>query len=493
MRVTCKNGVWELGDRIGGGGYGQVLEARSESGVNGAVKLVPKEPGAERELLFAELDGVRNVVPIIDDGETDDAWVLVMPRAERSLEEHLKQVDGSLDVGSAVAVLRDIAVTLADLEGRVVHRDLKPGNVLLLDGHWCLADFGIARYADATTAPDTRKGAFSVLYAAPERWSNERATAATDVYSFGCIAYELLSGAPPFTGGYVHELREAHLHGDVPHLVSAPAVLAALVEECLYKSPQARPNAVNLVKRLERAAEQAASPGLAALQESNRAQAVSKAASVRAESVAQSEQQRRAGLFEAATRSFTRIADAFKDALTSNAPGATVRAVRGGGWEIHLGQAVLTLTGPTRTAESAWGSWDRPGFDVIAHAEIDLLIPADRYGYEGRKHSLWFCDAAPTGQGSYQWFETAFMVSPLLNRPVRQDPFALDPGTEAAKALWTGMAEWQLAWPFTPLTVDDLDEFIGRWAGWLATASNGRLSHPNSMPERRPENSFRRR
>jgi serine/threonine-protein kinase len=492
MRVTCKNEVWELGDRIGGGGYGQVLEARSESLINGAAKLVPKEPGAERELLFAELVGVRNVVPVIDDGETDDAWVLVMPRAERSLEEHLKRVNGSLDVGSAIAVLRDIAVTLADLEDRVVHRDLKPGNVLLLDDHWCLADFGIARYADASTAPDTRKGAFSPVYAAPERWNNERATAATDVYSFGCVAYELLSGAPPFTGRYVHELREAHLHGNVPNPVSAPAVLAALVEECLYKSPQARPSAVNLLKRLERAAQQAASPGLAALQEANRAQAVRKAESVRAESVAQSEQQRRAGLFEAATRSFTRIADTFKDALTSNAPGATVQTVRGGGWEIHLGQAVLTVTGPVPTSESAWGAWGRPAFDVIAHAEIDLLIPADRHGYEGREASLWFCDAAPTGQGRYQWFETAFMVSPMLNRPVRQDPFALDPGTEAAKALWNGIAEWQLAWPFTPLTVDDLDEFIGRWAGWLATASAGNLGHPSSMPERRPENSFRR-
>ncbi|RSN60686.1 serine/threonine protein kinase [Amycolatopsis sp. WAC 04182] len=492
MRVTCKNGVWELGARIGGGGFGEVLEARSEAGVIGAAKLVPKEPGAERELLFAELDGVRNVVPIIDDGETDDAWVLVMPRAKRSLEDHLEQAGGGLDVGSVVAVLRDIAVSLADLEDRVVHRDLKPGNVLLLDGRWCLADFGIARYADATTAPDTRKGAFSPAYAAPERWKNERATAATDVYSFGCIAYELLSSTPPFTGQYVHEFREAHLSGAVPQLAAAPASLAALVEECLYKSPQARPSAANLVRRLERAAEQAALPGLAALQEANRVEVVRKAASVRAESVAQSEHQRRTELFEAATRSFARLADVIKEVLTSNAPGATVQAVREGGWEIRLGQAVLTMTGPTLTSESVWAAWDRPAFDVIAYAEIDLLVPADRSGYEGREHSLWFCDAAPGGQERYQWFETAFMVSPMVNRRFSQDPFALNPGIEAAKALWNGMAEWQLAWPFTPLAVDDLDEFIGRWAGWLAAAATGNLSHPSSMPERRPENSFRR-
>lgn len=492
MRVSCKNDVWELGARIGGGGFGEVLEARSEAGVIGAAKLVPKEPGSERELLFAELDGVRNVVPIIDDGETDDAWVLVMPRAERSLEDHLEQAGEGLDVGSVVAVLGDIAVSLADLEDRVVHRDLKPGNVLLLDGHWCLADFGIARYADVTTAPDTRKGAFSPAYAAPERWKHERATAATDVYSFGCIAYELLSGTLPFTGQDVYEFREAHLSGEVPQLAAAPATLAALVEECLYKSPQARPSAANLVKRLERAAERAVSPGLAALQEANRAQVVRNAAAVRAESVAQSEHQRRTELFDAATRSFARIADEFKEVLLSNAPGATARAGHGGGWEIRLGQAVLTMTGPTLTSESTWGAWGRPAFDVIAHAEIDLLIPADSYGYEGREHSLWFCDAAPGGQGRYQWFETAFMFMALYNRSARQEPFALDPGAHAGKALGNGIAELQLAWPFTQLTVDDLDEFIGRWAGWLAEASDGRLRHPSSMPERRPENSFRR-
>ena len=189
---------------------------------------------------------------------------------------------------------------------------------------------------------------------------HERANAATDVYSFGCVACELLSGAPPFTGRYVHELCEAYLRGDVPHLVSA---LAALVEKCLYKSPPARPSAVNLVMRLERAAVQAASPGLAALQEANRAQAVHKAVSVRAESVAHSEEQRRARLFDAATRSFARRSDAFKEALSSNAPGATVHTVRGGGWEIHLGQAVLTLTGPMSMVDDLdefvgrWAGW----------------------------------------------------------------------------------------------------------------------------------------
>jgi serine/threonine-protein kinase len=140
--------------------------------------LVPKAPGAQRELLFVDLGGARNVVPIIDSGETDDNWVLIMPRAEKSLRQLLSEAAGPLTVSDAVAILSDVATALADLDGRVVHRDLKPENVLLLDRKWCLADFGISRYADATTAPDTRKYALSPPYAAPERWRDERRAAA---------------------------------------------------------------------------------------------------------------------------------------------------------------------------------------------------------------------------------------------------------------------------------------------------------------------------
>jgi serine/threonine protein kinase len=69
-----------------------------------------------------------------------------------------------------------------------------------LDGRWCLADFGISRYAEATTAPDTRKLAWTPAYAAPEQWRAEPASAATDVYALGVIAYELLAGIRPFRG-----------------------------------------------------------------------------------------------------------------------------------------------------------------------------------------------------------------------------------------------------------------------------------------------------
>src|SRR6266487_883836 len=216
--------TWVVGDRVGGGGFGQVYQVKSGE-EEAAAKLIPKAPGADRELLFVNLADVRNVVPIIDSGEHEDYWVLVMPLAEMSLREHLDRSGRLLAVPDAIEALKDICEALADLDGRVVHRDLKPENVLRLDGRWCLADFGISRYAEATTAPDTQKFALSPPYAAPERWRAERASAATDVYSLGIIAYEMLAGSRPFPGPSVEEYREQHLHADPAPLAEVPTPL----------------------------------------------------------------------------------------------------------------------------------------------------------------------------------------------------------------------------------------------------------------------------
>jgi eukaryotic-like serine/threonine-protein kinase len=484
---------WNLGARRDSGGFGQVFVA---SPVNDpasdafVVKLVPKAPGAERELLFVKLESARYVVPIIDSGETETHWALVMPRAEKSLRKHLAEAGGRLNSSSAIPIMLDIATALADLDGKVVHRDLKPQNVLLLNGHWCLADFGISRYAQATTAPDTRKYALTPAYAAPERWRAERATIATDIYSLGIMAFELLNDSPPFRGPGQDDYRHQHLHDDPPASGNTPTSLRALISECLYKAPGARPNPGNVVARLIAAQKAPVSEGRSRLQQANMQEVERLGESVRRESERRSEAERRSDLFRAATSSFSQIGEELQSVVVENAPTAVLNVGRNGSWSIKLNQAELILSVVNQAPSNPWGGWEPPKFDVIAYASVTVGIPTNRYGYEGRSHSLWFCDAHEAGR--YGWFETAFMIAPTVLKSSRMAPFAMDLGEGAAKALGQGVAGFQMAWPFTQLVIGDLDEFVERWLGWFADAAQGRLNLPSNMPEKRDQGSWRR-
>ena len=478
---------WTIGERIGEGGFGQVFAASSPDGKLAVAKMVPKTRGA-RELLFVELGAARNVVPIIDYGETEENYVLIMPRAEMSLRQHLDQTNNSLDLAEVLAILEDVALALADIDGTVVHRDLKPHNILLLNEKWCLADFGISRYAEAATATDTQKYALSPPYAAPERWRGERATSATDVYSFGVIAFELLTGSLPFQGPESQDFRHQHLHVDPCPLVSGQAPLVALIEECLFKAPEARPAPKVLLARLGQIG-QSKIPGLAQLQEAHRAEVSRRGDKARRESEKRSENDRRVALVDSGFDLLTRISDKLKEMILTAAPLATLDKGSGLEWGIRLNNARMKFGPAAATPSNPWEGWTPPAFEVIAHTMLGVEILARNNGYAGRIHSLWYCDAQEKNR--YEWFETAFMFTFLGNNS--QNPFALDPGLEAAKALWNGTSEFQVAWPFSPLRINDLDEFIGRWAAWLADASQNRLQYPHKMPEYEPNGSWRPR
>lgn len=481
---------WTVNELIGGGGFGKVYAISSDDGDDAVAKFVPKSPGADRELLFVALPDVRNVVPVIEQGEDEDHWVLVMPRAQESLQDRLDAEGGALPLATVIEVLKDVADTLVDLEGQVVHRDIKPANILLLNGRWCLADFGISRYSEATTAPDTHKFSMSIQYAAPERWRSERATSATDVYALGVVAFQISTGALPFVGTRAEDFREAHLHGSVPLLEGVPSALSALVDECLYKAAAARPTPENLRARLDRIEAPELSGGLAALEAANRAAVAHRSEAERQKSEAQSDAEKRSELFDAASRGLERISSDLWDAIVGAAPAVTVPPMKSASWTMTLGEAQLTVAAIRPIEAGHWGDWSAPSFDVVAMSSVSLRIPANAYDYEGRSHSLWFGDIQT--EDEFGWFETAFMVSPLIPERGRQDPFALAPGTDAAKAVWGGMAEVQLAWPFTPLALGELDEFIDRWAGWFASAAQGGLNHPHQMPERPTSGTYRR-
>jgi serine/threonine protein kinase len=476
---------WIIGARIGSGGFGQVFAAKNQEGLRAVVKLVPKSPGAERELLFVNLLGVRGIVPIIDSGEHDGHWALVMPRADESLRGHLLEAGGTLGLADATSILIDIASALLELDGKVVHRDLKPENVLFLDGAWRLSDFGISRYAEATTAPDTQKYAMSAPYAAPERWRSERATGATDAYSLGVIAFEMLSGIRPFPGPNFEDYREQHLHAEPPALTAGTFSLKAIVAECLFKAAGARPSPANLLARLKRSQQQRP-VGLAKLSEAHFGEVVRRSESERLASEARSLAERRTDLFRSSSALLDGLYGELSEAIAEAAPSVKQgRAGKRSGITFSLGSAQLELIPIAQTPSDPW-EWEPPTFDVIAHAGIILRVPRDRVEFEGRSHSLWYCDAFEAGR--YQWIETAFMITPLSPRTTTMRPFMADPGIESAKALWNGMAEYQLAWPIETI---DANSFIDRWANW--DAAQGRLGAPSTMPERPTPRNWRQK
>ncbi|MFE4078260.1 serine/threonine-protein kinase [Paenarthrobacter sp. YIM B13468] len=487
MKVLLK-GEWEAGAELGRGTFGYVLEAIGPNNEVGALKFIPKTAGAEREMLFeTRLDGAKNVVPVVDSGEDADNWIIAMPKAEHSLRDEINK--GPMDLSAAKKVLEDVTDGLADIKARgVIHRDLKPENILLINGSWCLADFGIARYAEAATAAaGTHKYSWTPAYAAPEQWRLEHATPATDMYALGVMAYELVTGARPFIGDAA-ALREAHLHDAIP-ASTAPKKLAWLIEECLAKAPASRPSPSEFRKRLDLSFKEQTSAGLALLQEANQAEAQKQAELARQRSAAKTEQERQSALADAGIHAFKRLSAEFLEVLTENAPGSKVAEGKDGSWQITLNNARLRLAPPSRTL----GSWEKgyyvPSFEVVAASNLTLECLSPVRGYRGRAHSLWFGDIQAADD--YGWFETAFIQTIFMrdSQPAVH-PYDLPPTSDGANAIF-GQNEHQHAWPFMKVDHYDLSEFSDRWAAWFAMASQGRLGSPHMLPERRPENSWR--
>ncbi len=466
---------WIIGPQIAEGGFSRIYEATDEHGLQAVIKLVPKAPGAARELLFEPVSSLRNIIPIVDSGEWENFYVLVMPRAETSLRQHLGEAGEKLATNEAVCILIDVAEALAGLESEVVHRDLKPENILLYQGHWCLADFGIARYAEAATASDTRKYSFTPPYAAPEQWRHEHATPATDVYAFGVTAFELIQNHWPFPGP---DFRAQHLHQSPPKLTGIPLSIASLVTECLYKPPEARPTPANILARLRRS-QQPSSPGAASLQAANQIVVEQQARAGAIASAEKSTQERRAELLRTARQSFEPILESLIEQIREAAPAATVAQSK----FVSLGEGSLSVETIQPASPGSLAAFGRsPAFDVIAYTEIAVRQLPDRFGYEGRSHSLWFCDAHK--EGVYRWFETAFMVSPLFSHSITLNPFALPPtATKAAEAFSPVLTEYQVAWEPLPFDQGDEEQFIERWLRWFAAAASRALRNPSQMPE----------
>jgi len=282
---------YRLTREIGRGGMATVYLARDlRHGRDVAVKVVSpllaSALGGDRFL--REIEIVANlrhphIVPLFDSGNAGGAPYYVMPfETGLSLRQRLAQ-DGPLPLGDAVTILRDVSDALAHAhEHGIVHRDIKPDNVMLSGRHAMVTDFGVAKaivagsteerlartdphasvesIAEADTAPTTTQGvAFGTpAYMAPEQIVGDpRIDHRADIYAVGALAYELLAGRPPFIGATRDEVLTGHLSRApspvTTHRADVPAPLAELVMACLAKDPNDRPQtATDLVERLER-------------------------------------------------------------------------------------------------------------------------------------------------------------------------------------------------------------------------------------------------
>src|SRR5262245_50707997 len=254
---------------IGGGGMARVFVAEELGlGRKVVIKILPTETSGgisaerfAREIKLAASLQQANIVPVLATGTAAGFPYYTMPFVEgRSLRERLAR-EGAPPVNEAISILRDVARALAFAHGRgVIHRDIKPGNILLSDRTAVVTDFGIAKALGAARE-QARVGVThdSLLitgkigtpaYMAPEQASGDPTLDhRADIYSFGCMAYELLTGKPPFIGAAPHEVIAAHL-GETPRSVmelrpKVAVAFADLIASCLEKEPSRRPQSAD--------------------------------------------------------------------------------------------------------------------------------------------------------------------------------------------------------------------------------------------------------
>ncbi len=246
-------GRYELSSRIAVGGMGEVWKASdSIIGRTVAIKILKDEymgdPGfLERfraEARHAALVNHEGIANVFDYGEEQGSAYIVMELVPGEPLSAIIEREGRLPADRVLGIVAQTATALqAAHDAGLVHRDIKPGNLLITpEGRVKITDFGIARIADQVPLTATGQVMGTVQYLAPEQASGHTATASTDIYSLGIVAYECLAGKRPFTGESQVAIAMAQINDEPPALPNdVPAPVQRLVLACLAKDPAARP------------------------------------------------------------------------------------------------------------------------------------------------------------------------------------------------------------------------------------------------------------
>jgi serine/threonine-protein kinase len=439
---------------------------------------IDAEQAAHRELrIAAELADreMEHVLPFLDAGQDSESegYFVVMPRADRSLLDALR-ANGPLREVEAAGVLHQIVSGLLEVPD-LVHRDLKPGNVLEHQAKWKVADFGIARFVEESTSANTLQGCLTPEYAAPEQWRLEAVTHATDVYALGCMAHELISGQPPFMGTQ-EVLRKLHLESAPPAIDGSSTLTQQLVGMMLRKTPAARPTLGRVLELLAQVAKESgrqavpARPGLSALAQAAAEHAGKEALreAAEAEHLARANERRalaeegKAALRGSSEELWRRI----KEAIPEARRGSEKERLR-----LYVGPAVLEVNYVDGMVISP-DEFPRSKWNVVTGAVIGVEQSGPPYEWNA---SLWYTNRG--GGGDYRWVEVGYQTSPFVQYRKKYEPFALGVA-DADRAHSPAMDVVQAAYGPLPIDLESFDGFCDRWARILAAASRGQLRYP---------------
>ena len=254
---TILNGRFRLDRLVGQGGFAQVfLSTDLVLDRQVAVKVLRPDQiedtdtapflerfGAEARLI-ARLEHP-NVLGLYDYGQSDGLTYLVMPYVAGGSLHDLRRNVGRFTPAQAAGYLRQVAAALDYAHANnIVHRDIKPQNMLLRSGgdHLLVADFGIAKVLREDSTQSGTAVIGSAAYMAPEQFQG-RVGRPTDIYALGCVAFELLTGMPPYPGPAERSMF-GHIYGELPQLDAiipgTSRALQAVIDRALAKLPEAR-------------------------------------------------------------------------------------------------------------------------------------------------------------------------------------------------------------------------------------------------------------
>jgi eukaryotic-like serine/threonine-protein kinase len=499
IEIRLPQGIWHYDPNtlLGKpGGFGSVFTGSGNGYEMLAVKKlhISASEAAHRELRIAEdlaFRQMEHVMPVLDAGQdiNSDSYFVIMPRAERSLQDELDRVKKLSEV-ETIGILEQIVLGLQEV-AHIVHRDLKPANILYHDTKWKIADFGISRFVEESTSLNTLKECWTPTYAAPEQWLLERATHATDIYALGCIAYALLTGYPPFSGPSSEDIREQHLRAEPPPLNFVQPRFRMLLVSMLRKPPQGRPTLERVTQLLGKVRnDNSTMPTGKGFQSLAQAGAIDAEVSARADvdRIAKEKIQRqREELAENGLRILRKLAELFYERSKNAA--LTIKRTDNLPNLPHLSEDIFSARLGSASIEiklfnPMHGSLIEK--DAFNHSSWNVAIGATVIVSQGHPNpykwgaNLWY--ASMESGSEFRWWEVPYYSLSPRKGAIPFEPHAVTNIRDADLA--ASVISHTIAFAAKPRTIDDedSDDFCDRWADILARAYHGQLRMPSHLP-----------